>query len=225
MTTDPEMPEQPPQPYPPMTPPQATPPAATSPEMSGGMPPNLPSDIDDKWKEGGPAKGVRVRLPLAIAVIAVVALVGIWGGAQLKGNKASANVATSGQGQGNRGFRGYGGNFPGRGEGGTGGGGFGNATAGTVQSVNGNTITLTDRQGQTQTVTLTPNATITKTTTGSVSDITAGQNVVVRQITNSDGSTSQVVSVGNDALGGGFFGGGGPGGGGQGNGSSTSSGN
>jgi hypothetical protein len=170
--------------------------------------PNVPSDIDDKWKEDGPPKGVRVRLPIAIAVIAVVALVGIWGGAQLKGNKASASTATGQTQNGNgRQFRGYGGQFPGRG----GGGGNGNVAAGTVQSVNGNTVTLNDRNGQTSTVTIDPNATITKSVTGSMVDITVGQTIVVRQATN-NGTTTQDVIVGNNGFGGagGFFGGGGP---------------
>ncbi len=45
-----------------------------------------------------------------------------------------------------------------------------------------------------------------------VADITAGQNIVVRQVTNSNGTTTQDVIVGNGGFGGagGFFGGGGP---------------
>jgi hypothetical protein len=172
--------------------------------------PNIPSDIDDKWKEDGPAKGVRVRLPIAFAVIAVVALVGIWGGAQLKSNKASASTTNNAQSQNGGGrFRGYGGQFPGRG----GAGGGGNATAGTVQSVNGNTVTLSERNGQTSTVTIDPNATISKSATGSMADITAGQTIVVRTVTNSNGTSTQDVIVGNAGFGGGaggFFGGGGP---------------
>jgi hypothetical protein len=171
--------------------------------------PNLPTDIDDKWKEDGPPKGVRVWLPIALAVIAVVALVGIWGGAQLKSNKASASptaTGAAGQGGGRQFGRGYGG--PGAG---FGGGGNGNVSAGTVQSVNGNTVTLSGRNGQTSTVTIDPNATITKSATGSMSDITAGQNIVVRQVPNSNGASTQDVIIGNGGFGGGgFFGGGGP---------------
>ena len=165
-------------------------------------------NIDEQWHTDGPQKGVRVRLPIAIAVIAVVALVGIWGGAQLKGNKASASVtSTAGQGQGGRGnpFRGYGGPGAGNGQ------GRGAGAVGTVQAVNGNSITIIDNQGQTRTVTIGPDTTITKTTTGALSDITTGQMVVVRQTTNSNGTTTvQAITVGNGALGGfGGFGGGG----------------
>ena len=182
-------------------------------------PPSPPSpgagrDIDDQWQTENQPKGLHIRLPIAIAVVAVVALVGIWGGAQLKGNNASASVTASGQG-------------PRTGQRGNGAGGAGRGgTAGTVQSVDGNTITITDAQGQTQTVTLQSGANITKTTTGSPSDITPGETIVVRQGTNNEGATVQIITIGNGAFGG--FGGGGFGGPNNANGSndqSSSSGN
>lgn len=160
--------------------------------------PNLPSD--EKWAAEGPAKGIRVRLPLAIGVLAVVAMLGIFGGAQLKSNNASATVAT-GQGT-NSGRQRNGANGAN--------GGRGGATVGTVQSVNGNTISVTDQQGQSKTITLNAATTITKSATGSAADITTGQTIIVRGTANSDGSTTaQSVNIGN----GGFGGFGGPGGG------------
>jgi hypothetical protein len=199
-------------------------------EPTNPVPPNpLPHrDIDDQWQTERQPKGVHIRLPIAIATIAVVALVGIWGGAQLKGNNASASVTASSQGgqrNGQRGngefpFRGYGG--PGAGQGQAGANGRG-ASAGTVQSINGNTITLMDAQGQTQTITLQSNANITKTTTGSASDITPGETIVVRQMTDSSGATVQVITIGNGAFPG--FGGGGFGQGNNSNSASSSSGN
>ncbi|MEY2406048.1 MAG: hypothetical protein QOF97_937 [Acidimicrobiaceae bacterium] len=177
--------------------------------------PNIPNEppsepltagVDQAWSSTGPPKGIRVNIPIAIAVVAVVAMLGVWGGAQLKGGSASATVAAGGQGA-NGAARGYGG---GAGQGGN--GQRGGGAAGTVQSVNGNTITITDQQGATKTITLDPSTTISKSTTGSVSDITTGETIVVRGTANSDGSTTaQTVTIGNGALpGGGFPGGGAP---------------
>src|SRR5690349_15900757 len=112
--------------------------------------PNPPAE--ENWAAEGPPKGVRIRVPIAIAVVAVVALLGIWGGAQLKGDNTTATVtAGQGGGQGGRGRFGSGG--PGGQGGGRGAGGGG--TFGTVLSVSGDTITLKDQQGNTRTITLT----------------------------------------------------------------------
>ena len=176
------------------------------PNLPGQPPSGPPSHPDETWAASGPAKGIRVRLPLAIAVLAVVAMLGIFGGAQLKSSNASATVAATGGTTRNRGQF-SGGQFSGGP--GAAGGGRGGATAGTVQSVNGNTITVTDAQGQTKTITLESGTTITKSTTGSASDITTGETIVVRGTANSDGSTTaQSVSIGNGGFGG--PGGGGP---------------
>ena len=112
-------------------------------ESPAGPPPTLP-DLGENWAADGPAKGIRVRLPLAIAVVAVVALLGIFGGAQLKSDNASATVgARRRRGTGRRQFSAGSGGRAAEVRGG--GGSFG-----TVQSVNGNTITITDQQGQTK---------------------------------------------------------------------------
>jgi hypothetical protein len=169
---------------------------SNTPNEPATMPPSSPGD--ETWSTDGPPKGVRIRLPIGIAAIAVAALVGIWGGAQLKGDNASATVAAGG--------RGANGAFPGGGRGAGANGQGGGATAGTVQSVNGNTITITDPQGATKTITLESNTTVTKSAAGSASDITTGETIVVRGSTNSDGSTTaQSVSIGSG--GGGFPGG------------------
>ena len=179
------------------------------PNLPSQPPTGPPPDLSEKWATEGPVKGIRVRLPLAIAVLAVVALLGIFGGAQLKSSNASATVSAPGGGTRNRG------QFSGGPGGGRGGG-----TAGTVQSVNGNTITITDAQGQTKTITLQSTTTITKSTTGSPSDITTGETIIVRGTANSDGSTNATsVNIGNGGFGG--FGGG-PGGGGPQDNSSSS---
>lgn len=189
-------------------------------DAPSGPPPELAEKLDEKWAADGPAKGIRVRVPIAVAVLAVVALLGVFGGAQLKSSNASASVTATSSGTGPGGGRNRG-QFSGAPNGPRGGGG---ATFGTVESVNGDTITLTDQQGNTKTITLTSSTTITKTTTGAPSDITTGQTIVVRGTANSDGSTTATnVAIGN----GGFGAFGGPGGGGNGgpppDGSSSSS--
>ena len=66
------------------------------------------ADDGDLWPSSGPAKGFRVRLPIAIAALAVVALAGAAAGASLKkttstttqagaiGNRARGNFGTNG---------------------------------------------------------------------------------------------------------------------------------
>lgn len=172
-------------------------------EPPTGPPPELDAKLDESWAPDGPAKGIRVRVPIAVAVLAVVALLGVFGGAQLKSSNASATVATPAAGAGTRNRQ-----FSGGPNGQRGGG-----TIGTVESVNGDTVTVKDQQGVTKTITLDANTTISKSTTGSVADITTGETIIVRGTANSDGSTTaQNVTIGNGAVG--AFGapGGGPGG-------------
>jgi hypothetical protein len=73
----------------------------------------------------------------------------------------------------------------------TGGGGFGGAagaTIGTVKLVDGNNIYLTDSSGATVKVTLAPNASVTVTKKGKVTDLTPGTSIVVVGKTATDGS-------------------------------------
>ena len=80
-----------------------------------------------------------------------------------------------------------------------------------MQSVSGDTVTVLTSDGQTVTVTLGSGTTITKSTTAASSDITTGENIVVRGDT-TNGTAAQSVIVGDGALTGGFPGGGAPGG-------------
>src|SRR5581483_5181318 len=120
-----------------------------------------PLENEDVWPTAGPTKGLRIRLPIAIAALAVVAFGGAAAGASLKkapsstvqagavgtnrGSGARANGATGTNGataaNGATGANGAGGRF------GPGGGVFG-----TVTKVEGNTITVTQRDGTTATV-------------------------------------------------------------------------
>jgi hypothetical protein len=218
-TTDPvTMPDQPPLPPPP---------------AGGGVDADIDDELDDEWNTSSDAKGFRVRVPIALLLLAFVALGGIWGGAKLQARNAPTDVATRG------GAAAAGGQFAGAQTGGTGqangaggqrgqGGGGGaaggaGATIGTVQSVDGNKVTLATQNGQTVTVTLDDKTTISKTDTGATSDIANGQTLVIRGTTNADGTTSaQSVSIGAaGGLGAGGFGGGGRQGGGGGGGQSS----
>jgi len=162
-------------------------------------------DDGDLWPSSGPAKGFRVRLPIAVAALVVVALGGAAAGASLKktpstttqagaiGNRARGTFGTNGAGAtGANGARAFGPN---------GGGVFG-----TVTKVDGNTITVTQRDGSTATVVVPSTATITKTDPGSISDLKPGTSVVVRGTTANGTTTAQDVTIA-PANGAGAFGG------------------
>jgi hypothetical protein len=74
-------------------------------------------------------------------------------------------------------------------------------TVGTVEKVNGNMITVKTMQGTEQVVTVNSSTTVSKTVTGSVSDITAGTTIQVTGETQTDGSiTANNISVTQDGL-------------------------
>lgn len=104
-----------------------------------------------------------------------------------------------------------GGNFPafggagagtgtdtGTGTGGFAGGGFGGgATFGTVKLVDGSTLYITDASGNTVTVKVPNTATVTSQETVALSDLAAGDTVIIRGETADDGTvTAQSVSEG-----------------------------
>jgi Domain of unknown function (DUF5666) len=64
----------------------------------------------------------------------------------------------------------------------------GRGAAGTIDSVNGSTIMLTTRNGRKVTVTAAPNAAITVRSQGTVSDLKAGQTIVVFGQRGNDGT-------------------------------------
>ncbi len=141
----------------------------------------------DAWPTSGPAKGMRVRLPIAIASLAVVALVGAAGGAALK--HSSPTTTQAGAISNNRATGAAGANGAGR-FGGAGGGVFG-----TVSKVNGDTITVTQADGSTATVVVPSGTTISKTVSGSLADLTTGTSIVVRGTTADGKTTAQSVTI------------------------------
>lgn len=168
---------------------------------------------DELWPTNGPAKGLRVRLPIAIVALAVVGFVGVAAGASLKEPSSSTQngaVAGGDRGPGNFGANGT--------PGGTGGrlGGQGGGVFGTVTKVDGNTITVTQADGSTATVVVPSGTTISKTVSGSLSDLTEGTSIVARATTADGKTTAQSVTInpgsGAGGVPGGGFGGGGSGG-------------
>ena len=157
-------------------------------------------DAGDVWPTAGPARGLRVRLPVAIACLAVVGLAGAAGGAALK-KPSSTTVAQAGAVGGNRAA---GANAAAGPNGATARlGGPGGGVVGTVTKVDGNTITVTQRDGTTATVVVPSEATVSKTVSGTLSDLTAGTSIAVRGTTADGKTTAQSVTV-NPANGAGF---------------------
>ena len=133
---------------------------------------------------------------LAFAGIALVIGAGsfIGGTAYQKGKDGPTKAATTQAPS----FRGQAGTNQGQGapSGGFGGrrGGGGGLTIGQVTAVNGTSITIQTFQGADETVDLSSSTAITKTVSGSVSDVAAGESVTVSGTAGSDGAI-QATSV------------------------------
>jgi hypothetical protein len=181
---------------------------------SDTLPPEANGDTDEPWPTAGPAKGLRIRLPIAIACLAVVALAGAAAGASLKKPSSTTAVQAGAVGR-NRADGAAGAN----GAAATGRfGGPGAGVFGTVTKVEGNTITVTQRDGTTATVVVPSGTSISKTVSGSLSDLTAGTSIAVRGTTADGKTTAESVTI-NPANG--AFPGGGLGGGNRQNGTGT----
>ena len=139
------------------------------------------NDGDEVWPSAGPPKGLRIRLPIALAALAVVAFGGAAAGAALKKAPASTAVQAGAVG-GNRTF-GAGPNGPGGG------------IVGTISKVEGSTITVTQRDGTTATVVVPSSATVNKTVSGSVSDLTPGTSIAVRGATADGKTTAETITL------------------------------
>ena len=152
-----------------------------------------PDDNSELWPSSGPAKGFRVRLPIAIAALVVVALAGAAAGASLKKNPSTTSQAgaiSNNRARGTNGAAGANG-ANGAGRFGPGGGGV----FGTVTKVDGNTVTVTQRDGTTATVVVPSGTTITKTVSGSLSDLKSGTSIVVRGTTANGTTTAQDITI------------------------------
>ena len=155
-------------------------------------------DNEDVWPTAGPAKGLRVRLPIAVATLAIVAFGGVAAGATLKkaapastvqagtigGNRANGAFGASGA-SGANGAAGATGRF----------GGPGGGVVGTITKVEGNTVTVTQRDGTTATVVVPSGTTINKTVSGAISDLAAGTSIAVRGTTANGKTTAESVTI------------------------------
>jgi len=179
------------------------------PQSSGGGVGAAEADGGDAWPTAGPAKGLRIRLPIAIACLAVVALAGAAAGATLKKPSSTSTVQAGAIGRnranGAAGTNGATGANGAAGRFGAGGGGV----FGTITKVEGNTMTVTQRDGTTATVVVPTGTTITKTVDGSLADLKSGTSIVVRGTTADGKTTAQSVQINpaNGAFPGGGFGG------------------
>jgi hypothetical protein len=163
----------------------------STPESSGGGVGAAEADAGDAWPTAGPAKGLRIRLPIAIACLAVVALAGAAAGATLKKPSSTSTVQAGAIGRNRASGAGGGGVF------------------GTITKVEGNTITVTQRDGTTATVVVPSGTAITKTVDGALSDLKSGTSIAVRGTTADGKTTAQSVQINpaNGAFPGGGFGG------------------
>lgn len=112
-------------------------------------------------------------------------------GTALQKKLSSLGMTTGGFGAGANGVAGAAGGYAGRagfiGRGGAAGGGI---VAGSVISVGSNSLTIKEASGSTKTVYYTSSTTVSKQVTGSMSDVTVGQNVTASGTANSDGSVA-----------------------------------
>ncbi len=146
----------------------------------------------DVWPTNGPAKGLRVRLPVAVASLAVVALVGAAAGAALKPSSSTSVQARATFGNPAAGAA------VANGVPGANGGrlvGPGGGIVGTITKVEGNKITVTQRDGTTATVVTSSDTTVSKTVSGSQSDLTPGTTIAVRGTTADGQTTAQNITV------------------------------
>lgn len=180
-------------------------------------PDDLASDLED-WPVGGPAKGMRLRLPTAVLAAGVVAALGFWAGAVVQkhragqttvtGAAAAAGATNATRTTGAAGAAGAGAAGPG-----ATGAGRGNATIGTIKNIDGSTLYITDSTGDTIAVTVSPSATVTRNATSSVTGLHPGDTVIVQGTKNADGTTTALsVSASASGVTGGFAGRGGFGG-------------
>lgn len=132
-----------------------------------------------------------------VILVVVIAAAAFWGGVTYQKSKTPSFAGARAGANG-----GYGRRFGSSGAG----GGFGGASgasgmmpvSGQIVSNGNNTITVKLSDGSSKIVDLTSKTKINKTTQGTVSDLTTGQQVTAFGSTNSDGSiTAQAVNLGN----------------------------
>jgi hypothetical protein len=150
------------------------------------------ADEDDEWLSTGPARGIRLALPLAALLAVVLVAAGFWGGAALEkgrgggsGGGGAAGAAFAARFRATRGAGGGGGGGGGFTLGGSTGG-----TTGTISVVAGNTLYVLTATGALVKVTLTPSTTITRNASAKPLDLRPGDTVTVQGATGPGGNVA-----------------------------------
>ena len=194
----------------------STPPAsmlAASGDAVDELPFDETADEDDEWLSTGPARGIRLAVPVAGLLAIVFVAAGFWGGVTLEKNHAgSSSGAAAGFGSRARGggAGGLGFSFGGVG---AGAGAASSGTAGTISVVNGNTLYILSSTGTLVKVTLSRSTTITRNADTTPAGLRPGDTVTVQGTTSANGnvaaSSISTTAPGVSSSTGGGFGGGG----------------
>lgn len=130
---------------------------------------------------------------ISIILIVVVGAAAFYGGMKYEGSKMSTGQSAMMGGQGG----GYGRRFGG-GQGGTQNSG---AVRGKITSVSANSVTVQSMDGTSKIILFSNSTNISKSATGSASDLTSGTQVMAVGTTNSDGSvTAQLIQINPTAM-------------------------
>jgi hypothetical protein len=182
---------------------------------------------DPEWPSQVHARSVRLRPLTALLSVVLVAVAGIWGGAQLEkrhggsSSGSSTGLAALASRFGRTGGR-AGGFTGGFGAGGAGGAAAGGATTGTVTEVTKKLLYLTSSTGALVKISITPKTTFTRTSSTPKGGLSLGDTAIVIGAKNAAGTvvatsviaTQKGVTATRGGFGGGGFGGGGATGGG-----------
>jgi hypothetical protein len=177
---------------------------AGAPVVGGGLDETPFGDGDDEWPDRGPAKGIRLAVPTALLLAAVLVGAGFWGGAALQKSHGSSSPS-AGAGAGFlarlRAAAGAAGGTGTAGGAGSGAGGFGLAPSaaalGTISLVDGRVLYVLTTSGALVKVTLGPSTSITRNAKSTAVGLRPGDAVVVQGATaaNGDVSASSVAAT------------------------------
>ena len=142
-------------------------------------------DSDADWPVQGSQSRIRLRPLTALLAIALIAVAGIYGGAELQKRHGST---TTGGGSANAAFTARGGTTGTGGfTGGPGGTATGTGTSGTVTQVTAKTLYLTSSTGKLVKVSLTAKTTYTRTSASATGGLKLGDTATVQGTKNAKG--------------------------------------
>jgi hypothetical protein len=175
------------------------------PTVAAGLPFPEPAEDgpeDDEWPVRGPAKGIRLRLPVALLATALLLAAGFWGGAIAEKNHGGSTAgATTGFAARFRagGAAGAGGGFAGGGfRGGGGAPGGASAATGTLSVVDGNTLYVLTSTGSLVKVSLGQSTAVTRNAKAAADALRPGDSVVIQGAAakNGDVAATSVAATG-----------------------------